>query len=178
MDQDNSESEPNLTSRKNHNNPQMSASTNISVSDIVNHEDHNTTQHIPTIVNGEVTETISSKLEFFNAGNKGSMQNPMSELVMELTNKRNGYSANKKHKIICLGDSHIRGFTYVVKNLVSDDFEFYSVLMLGSSSSQLLETASHEIKELDYDDILIICSGTNDLAINKSTLAFKTCQTW
>jgi hypothetical protein len=57
MDQDNSESEPNLTTRKNHNNPRMSACTNISVSDKVNHEDHNTTQHIPIIVNGEVTET-------------------------------------------------------------------------------------------------------------------------
>jgi hypothetical protein len=88
MDQDNSESEPNLTSRKNHNNPRMSASTSISVSDTVNHEDHNTTQHIPTIVNCEVIETISSKVELLNAGNKGSTQNLMSELIMELTRER------------------------------------------------------------------------------------------
>jgi len=27
--------------------------------------------------------------------------------------------------------------------------------------------------KLNYDDILIICSGTNDLAINKTTLAFQ-----
>ena len=47
------------------------------------------------------------------------------------------------------------------------------VLNPGSSSSQLLETASQEIKKLNRGDILIICSGTNDLAINKSTLAFK-----
>jgi len=43
----------------------------------------------------------------------------------------------------------------------------------GSSLSHLLETTSQETKKLNRDDILIICSGTNDLAINKSTLAFQ-----
>jgi len=41
----------------------LSASNNISVSDKVIHEEHKTTQHVPTIVNGEVIETISSKVE-------------------------------------------------------------------------------------------------------------------
>jgi RNase H-fold protein (predicted Holliday junction resolvase) len=30
-----------------------------------------------------------------------------------------------------------------------------------------------EIMKLNHDDILIICSGTNDLVINKTTLAFQ-----
>ena len=68
---------------------------------------------------------------------------------MELTNKRNNCSVNKKHKIICIGDSHIRGFTNVVKNLVSSNFETYSVLKPGSNSRQLLDTASQEIKKLN-----------------------------
>jgi len=76
------------------------------VSDKVTHEKHKTTQHIPTIGNGELIETISSKVELSNASNKGSTQNLMSDLIMELTNKRNSYSSNKKHKIICIGDSH------------------------------------------------------------------------
>ena len=126
-------------------------------------------------MNGEVIETKNSKVELFNTDDKGSMQNPMSELIMELTSKRNSHSVNKKHKIIGIGDGHIRGFTNVVKkkNLVSNNFEIYGVLKPGSSLSQLLETASQEIKKLNHDDILIICSGTNDLAINKSALAFQ-----
>ena len=68
---------------------------------------------------------------------------------MELTNKRNNCSVNKKHKIIYIGDSHIRGFTNVVKNLVSSNFETYSVLKPGSNSRQLLDTASQEIKKLN-----------------------------
>jgi hypothetical protein len=82
-------------------------------------------------VNGEAIETKNSKLESFNTGDKGSTQNPMSELIMELTNKRNNCSVNKKHKIIYIGDSHIRGFTNVVKNLVSGNFETYSVRKPG-----------------------------------------------
>jgi len=53
----------------------MSASTTISVSDKVIHEEHKTPQHIPTIVNGEVIETISSKVEMPKESKKGSTPN-------------------------------------------------------------------------------------------------------
>ena len=74
----------------------MSANTNISVSDKVNHGNHGTTQHIQIIVIGEIIKTKNSKVELFNIGDKGSMQDTMSDLIMELTNKRNSYSVNKK----------------------------------------------------------------------------------
>jgi len=172
-DLNNSEREPNVTSRNNPTNPRMSANSNTSVSDKVIREEHKTTQHILTKVNGEVIETINSKVELSNASNKGSTRNFMSDLIMELANKRNSHSSNKKHKLICIGDSHIRGFANMIKNLVSNNYEFYSVLKPGSSSSQLLETASQEIMKRNHDDILITCSGTNDLATNRTSLAFQ-----
>jgi len=117
MEQDNSERKPNLTFETYRNNLGMIANSNISVSGRVKHDDHDTTQHIPFIVNGEVIETKNSKVELFNTGDKGNTQNTISELIMELTNTGNSYSVNKKHKIICIGDSHIRGFTNVVKTM-------------------------------------------------------------
>jgi len=39
----------------------------------------------------------------------------MTDLIMELANKRNSFSSNKKHKIICIGDSHARGFANMIK---------------------------------------------------------------
>jgi hypothetical protein len=60
------------------------------------HDDHDTTQHIPIIVNGEVIETKNSKFELFNTDDEESSQNNMSELIKELINERNIYSANKK----------------------------------------------------------------------------------
>jgi hypothetical protein len=82
-DQVNTEKEPNLTSRKHHSNPRVNTSTNVSVSAKVN---HNITQHIPTIVNGEVSAITSNRVKLLNADNEGNMQNLMTELKMELTN--------------------------------------------------------------------------------------------
>jgi hypothetical protein len=76
----------------------MKLNNNISVSDKVTHEEHKTTQHISTIVNGEVIETISSKVELSNASNKGSTRNLMSDLIMELANKEIGNHQTKNIK--------------------------------------------------------------------------------
>jgi len=73
----------------------MSANSNTSVSDKVIREEHKTTQHIPTTVNGEVIKTKNSKVELSNASNKESTRNFMSDLIMELANKRNSHSSNK-----------------------------------------------------------------------------------
>ena len=171
MDQHNFEKEPNLTSRKHRPNPQASAnSANASVK--VNHTDHSTTQHISTIVNGEISETSNSNVNLINA-KENSMQTFLNELKRKLTNHLNGYSVNKKHKIICIGDSHTKGFSTILTNLMCDSFDFYSVVKPGSNSSQLLETGRQEIKKPSSHDASVICSGTNDLAANKPSLAFQ-----
>ena len=76
-DLNNSEREPNLTSRNNPTTPRMSANSNASVSDKVIHEEHKTTQRIPTVVNGELIETVNTEVELFNASNKESTRNFM-----------------------------------------------------------------------------------------------------
>jgi len=138
----------------------------------MNHIDLNTTQHIPTVVNGAVSETASNKVELCNA-KEGSMQNFINKLKTELTDQRNSYPTNKKHKIVCIGDSHVKGFTNTLSNLMGNNFDLYGVVKPGSNSSQLLETAKQEIEKLSSEDILVICSGANDLSTNKSTLAFQ-----
>jgi hypothetical protein len=56
---------------------------------------------------------------------------------------------NKKHEIICTGDSHTRDFTKMINNFVGDNSEIYSVIKPGSDSNQLLETATQVIKKLN-----------------------------
>jgi hypothetical protein len=136
------------------------------------HNDHNITQSIPTLVNGVVREPSRSKVELSNT-NAGNMLNHINEFKTELTNQRNNYSVNKKHKIICIGDSHITGFSKILSNLMGDKFDLYGVVLPGSNSNQLLEIACQEINNLSSDDILVICSGKNDLSTNNSTLAFQ-----
>jgi hypothetical protein len=48
----------------------MSVNSNTSASDKVMHEEHKATQHIPTIVNDEIFETVNNKVELFDASNK------------------------------------------------------------------------------------------------------------
>jgi len=60
----------------------MSVNSDTSASEKVMHEEHKTTQHIPTIVNGELFETVNNKVELFDASNKESTRNFMSDLIM------------------------------------------------------------------------------------------------
>ena len=123
-------------------------------------------------MNGEVSEITNNKVELSNT-NEDGIQKLINELKIELNIKRNRYTANKRHKIVCIGDSHTKGFMSILTNLMGSNFDIYGVVKAGSHSSQLLETAKQEIKKLSSDDILVICSGTNDLTTNKSTLAFQ-----
>jgi len=134
--------------------------------------DDNAAHLIPTLVNGVVSESTKNKVKLSNT-NEDGMLNLINELKIEINKQRNSYTENKKHKIVCIGDSHTRGFTSILTNLMGDNFDIYGVVKPGSHSSQLLETAKQEIKNLSSDDVLVICSGTNDLATNKDTLAFQ-----
>ena len=42
----------------------------------------------------------------------------MSDLIMELANKRKSHSSKKEHKLICILGSHIRGFANIIKSIV------------------------------------------------------------
>ena len=123
-------------------------------------------------MNGEVSEITNNKVELSNT-NGDRMKELNIELKIELKIRRKRYTANKRHKIDCIGDSHTKGFTSILTNLMGSNLDIYGIVFPGSHSSQLLETAKQEIKTLSSDDVLVICTGTNVLPTNKSTLAFQ-----
>jgi hypothetical protein len=81
--------------------------------------------------------------------------------------------ATKKHKIIFMGDSHIRGYVSKLKPLLNNNFELYSIVKPGPSTKELNETAKKEIRQLSQDDLIVICSGTNDHETNKFSLTLQ-----
>ena len=81
--------------------------------------------------------------------------------------------ATKKHKIIFMGDSHIRGYVSKLKPLLNNNFELYSIVKPGPSTKELNETAKKEIRQLSQDDLIVICSGTNDHETNKFSSTFQ-----
>jgi uroporphyrinogen-III decarboxylase len=118
---------------------------------------------IPTIVNGVTYNDCNAKFSF-------KYNDKIEDTVSELTETIIAYNKNavsKKHKIVCIGDSHIKGYASNLKFLLSNKFELYSIVKPGFGTEELKETAKKkEVSQLSQDDLIVICSGTNDYEIN------------
>ena len=57
---------------------------------------------------------------------------------------------------------------------LSSNYELHSVVKPGSTTNELKETAKKkEISQLSYDDLIVICSGTNDYKLNELSLTLQ-----
>ena len=79
---------------------------------------------------------------------------------------------SKNHKIVLIGDSHIRGYANSLKPLLNSDYEFYGMVKPGSGCSELMFTASEEVKGLSQND-LVVCSGSNYYSLNEFSSTFQ-----
>ena len=78
---------------------------------------------------------------------------------------------SKKHRIILIGDSNIKGHASNLKSILSNNYDFYSITKPGSTTSELKESAKKDVRQLSHDDVIIINSGIND--VMNATLATK-----
>ena len=69
--------------------------------------------------------------------------------------------------------SHIRGYATSLKFLLNSDYDLYCVVKPGSGSSELMASASKEISDLSHNDLVVICSGSNDYDLNEFSLTFR-----
>jgi hypothetical protein len=85
---------------------------------------------------------------------------------------RKGAHTQNKHRIVLIRDSHIKGYACNLKSLLSNNYDFVSVVKPGSTTNELKESTKEEVSKLSHDDLIIICSGTNDYEPNKFSLTF------
>jgi hypothetical protein len=83
------------------------------------------------------------------------------------------HALSKKHRVILIGDSNMKGYGCNLKPLLSENYELYSVTKRGSDSSELNETAKEEISQLSREDAIVIFSGTNDYELNEFSLTLQ-----
>jgi len=57
-----------------------------------------------------------------------------------------------------------------MKTVLNNKVEVVSVVKPGSCTSQILEQAKNDIAKWTKNDVLIICSGTNDMEYNNLIL--------
>ena len=96
--------------------------------------------------------------------------NKLSESVKVLNNmERPGVS---KHRILLVGDSHIRSYASALKPLLNNNYDLYGVVKPGSGTSELSESAKKVANQLTHNDVIVICSGSNDYDQNDFSRTF------
>ena len=125
---------------------------------------------IPTIVNGVTNVNPTSvTVPKYSDSTKNRINN-LKETIKVLNRKNS--SLSKTHRVILIGDSSIKGYACNLQSLLSDNYNVYSTVKPGSTTCELKESAKEEVRQLSHDDVIIICSGTNDYEPNKFSLTF------
>ena len=119
---------------------------------------------IPTLIDGVVSGNLNAKLDH---SYRDSIANRVSVLRKAINLcKKNEHPISRKHKIILIGDSHIKGHGCNLKLLLSSNYKIYSIAKPGSKTSVLGNTAKEEISHLSHKDATVICCGSNDCDFN------------
>ena len=124
---------------------------------------------ITLIVNGQINQTTKNNA----SSEQNDIQTLLSETTVRLSNKRTNYAKYCKHKVMIIGDSHLKGCASRVISSLDTRFNVCAFLKPGSSSLTLIETAKSDTDKLTKDDFLIVCSGANDIYKNSSNDALK-----
>jgi len=102
----------------------------------------------------------------------------INHLINNLGDSINTFSKTKRpfsgdHRRVLIGDSHIRSYVNTPKPLLNSDYNLYCVVKPGSGSEELMATASEVMRRLSQDDLVVVCSGTNDYDLNDFSLTFQ-----
>jgi hypothetical protein len=128
-------------------------------------------QPIPTIMNGAICVN--------NSGKHGFKHNyAIHDRIIILSksiNKSNSdiTDLSNKHRVVLVDDSHIRGYGGNLTSVLSKIYEIYSVVKPGSNSCELKVSAKEEINCLSYNDIVVICYGSNDYELNEYSMTLR-----
>jgi hypothetical protein len=126
---------------------------------------------IPTIVNGVTSVNSNAKLEQKYSDSIEVSINKLRQTIN--TRNKDEYALSKKHREILTGDGNIKGYGCNLNPLLSKNYELYSVAKPGSSSSELNETAKREISQLSHEDVIVICTGSNDYELDEFSLTLQ-----
>ena len=112
----------------------------------------------PTIVNGQIPESYGNKAKNKRTKTvgKGISESPR----------------NMAHKVLIIGDSHMRNCAANVQSCIKNNFAIQGVVKPGAVTNILVNSAKNEVKGLSKKDMVVICGGANDIG-KKKTSSFK-----
>lgn len=121
-------------------------------------------KHIPTIVNGVVgvNSKVKKEPKFSDIADKTI--NDLRQNIKNLTN--NELPTLSKHRIILLGDSHLRGYARSLQSIVNNDYDILGIVKPGSCSDVLKESNAEGLTQCSPNDQILINIGTNDYELD------------
>jgi hypothetical protein len=72
-----------------------------------------------------------------------------------------------RHRIIIVGDSHMRSCSNEVKQKVGCGFEVLGIVKPGASTEAIINTVTKDIGKFTYKDVVVVWTGTWDVAKNE-----------
>ena len=80
---------------------------------------------------------------------------------------------NKAHKILIIGDSHVRNCASNVKSNIKGNFKFHGIIKPGAEAVIVTNSVKNEIKSLSKSDVVVFCGGANDVGRNNAAKALQ-----
>jgi hypothetical protein len=110
---------------------------------------------MPTIVNGQINPTKKDNNVNTTNSKLYHIHNLLSESTVKVLNNKSKYSTYCKHKVLLMGESHLRGCAAKMIASLDARFDVCGVVKPGSVTGTLMETAKGDLGKLTMNDILI-----------------------
>jgi hypothetical protein len=129
--------------------------------------------NIPTIVNGHLNYNNLHLASDSNIYNESNASNLVMESEMEMNVNKTKDIRGLKHKILIIGDSHVRGYAGIMSASMDACFKVCGVIKPGSCTDSISGTMSDEVDKLTKNDFLVLSSGANDINNEDMRIAFR-----
>jgi hypothetical protein len=114
---------------------------------------------IPTVVGGQILVNKCDKAKAIRAKKVGNCANES--------------PCKKDHKVLIIGDSHLRNCAANIKSTIKDNFEVQGIVKPGAGANVLAKSVEKEVRSLTKNDVVVFCGGGNDIGRNNSSKAIK-----
>ena len=129
------------------------------ISDSQERQTENSIQNIPTIITSQNNKRLATKLN-------QKTQIPVKRLHESSESDR--MKRERSHKIVLIGDSHIKGLSSELKHRLGDLYVILGFAKPNANVRELKDTIKNEVNKLTKDDVLVFWGGTNDVSKNNA----------
>ncbi|PNF19709.1 hypothetical protein B7P43_G15347 [Cryptotermes secundus] len=76
-----------------------------------------------------------------------------------------------QHKVLMLGDSHLKGSVVKLRSELSPKFKVFGVIRLGAGAEQIVNSSAEDLQNLHSHDVVVLNAGANDVYKNNKGVA-------